>query len=231
MPDPAATAAAPASIAKGTAVPYEAGEVLRHVAHELRQPLSTMESIAYYLDITLPHAESRARAQAAKLQQMVHQCNWILADAIHYLQAAPPRPELLDLAELISETLTEWSGEDTSQIQYEAAEYLPHALVDASQAQHLLCNLFTFFQQVARGGIVSVRTWPVGDRACLEISAPAPGYDAEALATLFEPFSPHLPGGSGLALASVRRIAEAHDAKLEASFTPRGDLMLRVTFR
>jgi len=190
-----------------------------------------MESIAYYLDITLPHTESRARAQAAKLQQMVHQCNWILADAIHYLQAAAPRPELLDLAELISETLTEWSGDDAPQIQYEPAEHLPQVSLDASQAQHLLCNLFTFFQQVAHGGIVSVRTWPSGDHACLEISGPAPGYDAESLATLFEPFSPHLPGGSGLALASVRRIAEAHDASIDPSFTPRGDLMLRIMFR
>lgn len=205
--------------------------MVRHVAHELRQPLSTMESIAYYLEITLPHAESRVRAQVGKLQQMVHQCNWILADAIHYLQAAPPRPELLDLSEIISETMTEWSAEDAGQILYEPAEELPPVLLDASQAQHLLCNLFTFFQQVARGGIVAVRTSPAGGQASLEISAPAPGYDAESLATLFEPFSPHLPGGSGLALASVKRIAEAHDAMLEATFTPRGDLMLRVTFR
>jgi signal transduction histidine kinase len=63
------------------------------------------------------------------------------------------------------------------------------------------------------------------------MTAPAPGYDAESLAALFEPFSPHLPGGSGLALASVRRIAEAHGATLDASFTPRGDLQLRIAFR
>jgi len=231
MPDPPATAAALAMMARSLAEPYQASEVVRHVAHELRQPLSTMESIAYYLEITLPHAESRVRAQVGKLQQMVHQCNWILADAIHYLQAAPPRPELLDLSEIISETLTEWSAEEAGQIQYEPAEHLPPVLVDASQAQHLLCNLFTFFQQVARGGLVAVRTWASGEQASLEISGPAPGYDAESLATLFEPFSPHLPGGSGLALASVKRIAEAHGATLGASFTPCGDLMLRITFR
>jgi signal transduction histidine kinase len=228
MPDPAATAAA---IAKSDGVFYEAADVVRHVAHELRQPLSTIESIAYYIEITLPHAESRARAQASKLQQMVHQCNWILADAIHYLQAAPPRPELLDLSEIISEILTEWSGEDTIQVQYEPAEHLPPVLLDASQAQHLLCNLFTFYEQVARGGIITVRTWAVDLQACLEITAPAPDYDAANLAALFEPFSPHLPGGSGLALASVRRIAEAHGAKLDASFTPRGDLQLRIAFK
>src|SRR5450759_1521052 len=158
MPDPAATVAA---IAKSDGVFYEAADVVRHVAHELRQPLSTIESIAYYLEITLPHAESRARAQASKLQQMVHQCNLILADAIHYLQAAPPRPELLDLSEIISEILTEWSGEDAIQMKYEPAEHLPPVLLDASQAQHLLCNLFTFYQQVARGGIITIRTWAV----------------------------------------------------------------------
>ena len=228
MPDPAATAAA---MIKSDGAPYDAADVVRHVTHELRQPLSTIESIAYYLEITLPHAESRARAQAGKLQQMVHQCNWILADAIHYLQAAPPRLELLDLSEIISETLTEWSGEDTRQIQYEPAEHLPPVLLDASQAQHLLCNLFTFYQQVARGGAITIRTSAVDQQARLEMTAPAPGYDAASLAALFEPFSPHLPGGSGLALASVRRIAEAHGATLDASVTPHGDLQLRIAFR
>jgi signal transduction histidine kinase len=228
MPDPAATAA---TMIKRDGVPYDTVDVVRHVAHELRQPLSTIESIAYYLEIALPHAESRARAQAGKLQQMVHQCNWILADAIHYLQAAPPRPELLDLSEIISETLTAWSGEDTPPMQYEPVEHLPPVLLDAAQAQHLLCNLFTFYQQVARGGMITIRTWAVDVQACLEMTAPAPGYDAESLAALFEPFSPHSPGGSGLALASVRRIAEAHGATLDASFTPRGDLQLRITFR
>ena len=72
---------------------YDAAEVIRHLAHELRQPLSTIESIAYYLEIILPKTNSKAREQVGKLQQMVHQSNWILTDAIHFLQAAPPRPD------------------------------------------------------------------------------------------------------------------------------------------
>ncbi|MCE5310775.1 MAG: HAMP domain-containing histidine kinase [Acidobacteriales bacterium] len=221
MPDSTSTAATPAT----------AGEVVRHIAHDLRQPLSTIESIAYYLDITLPDTEARARAQAGRLQQMVEQCNCILTDAIHYLQAAPPRMELLDLSELISETLAEWPGEGMSQIRYEPEEQVAAVLVDASQAQHLLCNLFRFFQQAAHGGDVFVRTWAQGEQTCLEFSGPAPDYDAESLATLFEPFNTHLQGGSGLALASVRHIVEAHGATLNASFDARGHLHVRIMFR
>jgi signal transduction histidine kinase len=208
-----------------------AGEVVRYIAHDLRQPLSTIESIAYYLDITLPDTEVQVRAQIGRLQQMVEQCNCILTDAIHYLQAAPPRMELLDLSELISETLAEWAGEGASRVHYEPEQQVAAVLADASQAQHLLCNLFRFFQQAAHGGDVCIRTWTVDERTCLEFSGPAPDYDAESLATLFEPFNAHVPGGSGLALASVLHIVEAHGAALDASFDARGDLRVRITFR
>jgi len=147
---------------------FQACDVLRQVAHELRQPLSTIESIAYYLDIILPDTEPRAREQAGKLQQMVHQCNRILADAIHYLQAAPPRRELLELAELIGAELAERPDKDACCLRYEPAEQLPPVLLDAAQARHMVGNLIAFFQQVSRGGTVLVKTRATGERVCLE---------------------------------------------------------------
>ena len=50
---------------------YEQADIVRHIAHELRQPLSTIESIAFYLEMVLPRTEGKARRQLGKLQQEV----------------------------------------------------------------------------------------------------------------------------------------------------------------
>ncbi|MFX9031495.1 hypothetical protein ABTN13_20425, partial [Acinetobacter baumannii] len=71
----------------------DATTMVRQIAHELRQPLSTIESIAYYLDLILPRDEPRARQQVERLQRLVEQSNWIVANAVNFVQASTPVPQ------------------------------------------------------------------------------------------------------------------------------------------
>jgi len=51
---------------------------LRDLVHELRQPLSSIEAIAYYLEMTLPAGQVQARKQMLDLQHLVEEANAIL---------------------------------------------------------------------------------------------------------------------------------------------------------
>lgn len=53
-------------------------ERLRELVHELRQPLSSIEAIAYYLEMTLPPGQVQARQHMAHLQRLVEEANAIL---------------------------------------------------------------------------------------------------------------------------------------------------------
>ncbi|HTW65560.1 MAG TPA: hypothetical protein VME17_13115 [Bryobacteraceae bacterium] len=53
-------------------------ERLRDVIHELRQPLSSIEAIAYYLEMTLPADQVQARLHMTHLQLLVDEANAIL---------------------------------------------------------------------------------------------------------------------------------------------------------
>jgi nitrogen-specific signal transduction histidine kinase len=53
-------------------------ERLRELVHELRQPLSSIEAIAYYLEMTLPAAQVQARLHMTQLQRLVEEANAIL---------------------------------------------------------------------------------------------------------------------------------------------------------
>jgi signal transduction histidine kinase len=56
-------------------------EAVRDFIHDLRQPLSSIEAIAYYLEMTLPAEQLQARQYMRRLQQLVDQANTILQNA------------------------------------------------------------------------------------------------------------------------------------------------------
>jgi len=123
--------------------------IVRQIAHELRQPLSTIESIAYYLDLILPRHEPRARAQLQRLQKLVEQSNWIVTNAVHFAQASPAVPQLLDLGELIPTAAAECPP--GAEIEIDREERMPLVRLDPGQAVHLFRNLLVFFRHISGG--------------------------------------------------------------------------------
>ena len=56
-------------------------DIVRDLIHDLRQPLSSIEAIAYYLEMTLPADQTEARLYMRRLQQLVDQTGSVLRDA------------------------------------------------------------------------------------------------------------------------------------------------------
>jgi hypothetical protein len=55
---------------------------LHDLVHELRQPLSSIEAIAFYLEMTLPVGQLEARQYMAQLQTLVADANTILERSV-----------------------------------------------------------------------------------------------------------------------------------------------------
>jgi nitrogen fixation/metabolism regulation signal transduction histidine kinase len=192
-------------------------QVVQHLAHELRQPLSTMESIAYYLEIVIPQQDRRSHKQLAKLQQLVAQMSWILSDSIHYLQAAPSNPQVVDLNEIIAEAMAAHAVEEGSAFASNLADAPIMIRMDLAQCRHMARSALTLFSQMARGAAgVRVSTEVRESEAVLRLCAPAVQMAEGRVEMLFEPFLPHLPAGCGLGLASVRKILEGHGGRASA---------------
>jgi two-component system sensor histidine kinase PilS (NtrC family) len=191
--------------------PLDSSAVVRHLTHELRQPLSTIESSAYYLKLILEDQDRGAVRQLDRIEQMVHQISWILSDAVHYLQAATPRRQLLDLAEIASSIVASYSHEQHMRLDWHDGVPAPLVAMDPNQAQHMVRSVLQVFRQVGHSEApvtLSLRA----DNGCalLTFACEASNGLLEQCVELLNPFDAHLPTGAGLGLASVKRIAEAH---------------------
>ena len=62
---------------------------IQELVHELRQPLSSIEAIAYYVEMTLPPELLQARQYMLHLQELVAQAESILAGAASAIRKPP----------------------------------------------------------------------------------------------------------------------------------------------
>lgn len=188
-------AAAPKTQSSSPAVAFET------IAHELRQPLSAIESIAYYLSLVLPRESCPVREQVSQLQQLVEQSNWILTSALQLADRAPLAPQPVNLEELVTQAVTARALHEDPTIRLELAGGLPLVRLDPGRGRALLENLLLLFRQLSSDlHPVRIATSAVDGGASLVIATAAPGYRSEA----------SLGPGCGLSIDSARRVVEGH---------------------
>jgi signal transduction histidine kinase len=194
--------------------------VLRVIAHELRQPLSTIEAIAYYLSLVLPHeGDGKIHEQLVRLQQLVEQSNWILSNSLLLSEPIACSPEPVDLSELITQTLIARPFSVDPPLGVHLDENLPFIHADPALARALVENVFTLFRQNSSAAHpVSLRMRAHGGGVLLEMSTTMPGIESEAT----------LGPGAALALESARRIVAVHGGTLQLEADPASGIRLRV---
>jgi hypothetical protein len=178
--------------------------VLPAVVHELRQPLSAIESIAHYF--SLLHGVDKQRQNLGRIQQLVEQSNWILSSGLALVDMRPPEPEAVDLRELI---VTRAVPDPSLEFMFE--EDLPLVHLDPGFGRTLMETLLCLFRQLSTAAHrATVRAEAAARGVEIELSTSAPGYRSLAA----------LPPGSSLCLDCARRISKLHGGTLNYSIDP-----------
>ena len=196
-------------------------DVLRTLAHEIRQPLSAIESIAYYLSLVLPQ-NVRHREQLARIQQLVEQSNWILANSLQLAQTPEQSNASVDLEEIITHTIAGRPQGLEAPIRLALAGDLPAARLDPSIARSLVQNILMLFRQIATNQHrATLATRAIDGAIEITVACGVPGHRNVAT----------LPPGTALSLDCARRIAEMHGGECELSVDAASGIHLRVMLR
>jgi nitrogen fixation/metabolism regulation signal transduction histidine kinase len=187
--------------------------LLRVLGHEVNNSLASIGSLAGTLATLLarePLPDDWREDARGGLQVIGNRAESLARFLAGYSRLAalpPPQQRELDLAALVPAVAR---LEQRMAVQVEPGEPL-RVQADPDQLEQALINLLRNAVEASlpTAGAVLMRWRSEGERALVEILDEGPGLPGSD--NLFVPFFTTKPGGSGIGLALVRQIAEAHE--------------------
>lgn len=114
----------------------------------MRQPLSGIESLTYYMGLVLADDPELA-AHCDRLRRLVHQVSWLVEDA-SFASCCATRPnEAIDFTAALRRFAEEQCGSGDQPLTVEIDDGLPLALLPRGAAPRLLEHLLAVFRDIA----------------------------------------------------------------------------------
>ena len=192
-----------------------AGEVAAGVAHEVRTPLGILRSATQLLSRHVPHDRPDAAELADMIVGEVDRVDRVVAGLLELTRPREPSIEPTPLAPLLARAIDFVGAQADSRhiaVRGRFTGGVPPALCDPDQIYQVALNLIVNALQVLpRGGLLTVRTQATANGMVgFEVADNGPGMSAEVQARIFVPYFTAREGGTGLGLALVQRIVQAH---------------------
>ena len=206
------------------------GELAAVVAHEVRNPLcvliNAIGGLREFLRAGMP-ADKLADAEtfAAMASEEAAQINRIVSDLLDFARPRPPTMRVGSLVPML-ENVAAATAPD-GRVAVDIVSELPAVQFDLVFLQQAVLNLvLNGLQAIPRDGTVMVRASVVqNDGAsfvCIDVTDDGQGIPANVRDSIFEPFFTTKPSGTGLGLAVVKRVVEAHGGVLDVGSSVAG---------
>jgi signal transduction histidine kinase len=202
------------------------GEMAAAIAHEVKNPLASIEVMAGVLKRQLSE-QPEALESLDDIIKEAKMANSIVVEVLEFVRPIQLQVERVLLDEVLKDSITLAEGKmrrGAVSIETQLAADVPELLADSHQLRQLFSNLLAnAFEALGGEGHVQIRTSmvPVEDqhaldddeppRVVIEVRDSGPGMSDEDLERIFSPFFTTKPQGTGLGLAIVRKVVDAHN--------------------
>jgi signal transduction histidine kinase len=232
----------------------ELGRLLGVIAHEIKNPLSTIKVNLRLIDEELsasPKAGetspkggqtssdqhvARARRKLAVIDKETTRLEQILDSFLHYADRSMPRLAPLDINTIVGDMIDFFTPQAIAHSITMRQCLHKEPLIcqaDAGMLKQAILNLLINAQQalnrtgsgqaIGPSGELMVRTargLGAPGLAQIQISDTGKGIPADRLAHIFEPYQSSRPNGTGLGLATVKKIIDAHKGSISVASEP-----------
>ncbi len=214
------------------------GVLASGIAHEIRNPLAGIKTIAQTLEEEIDLEDSR-REYISRIVRQVNRMDDLLKTIFSYAKPRQPKRRYHRLQEIIHEVIALLDNRLRGQsVKYVDSFHpdLPLLYVDFYQIQQVFINLFlNALDAMPKGGELKLtanpkvtslnrvdrrgRAFPIQTKNTLYgevvLTDSGQGIDTKALPSIFNPFFTTKPQGSGLGLSICYRIMTEHDGEIQ----------------
>lgn len=206
----------------------EIAQLAGGLAHEIRNPLSTMCLNLDLLaeDFQKPESprDRRVLHKIERLRRETQRLQDILEDFLRFARVQELRKEPVDLNDVIDDLRDFCEPQAATKgivIRTQYGEDLPRVLLDVDLFKQALLNLILNAEHaMPDGGELMLRTRYDPPSIVLEVTDTGLGMSEEVRAHIFDAFYSTRAGGSGLGLPTTRKIVEAHNGTIHVQSVP-----------
>jgi len=196
------------------------GRLAAGVAHEIRNPLSSIKGFATYFKER--YRENKDDQQTADIMiQEVERLNRVVGQLLEFARPITISKKATSVDSVIKDSLRLIERQSTKKnIKTETtfSSVVKKIQVDRDRINQVLLNLYlNGIESMQDGGTLNValsmnkeRKWVI-----IKITDNGTGIRKEDIAHIFDPYFTTKPSGTGLGLAIVHNIIDAHDGKME----------------
>jgi signal transduction histidine kinase len=221
------------------------GEMAAAIAHEVKNPLASIEIAAGVLKRQLSQQPDALEILGDIIKE-AKMANSIVVEVLEFVRPIQLQVERVVLEDVLMDAITLAESKmrrGAVTITTEVAPDVPELLADSHQLRQLFSNLLNnAFEALEGEGHIDILAMlvpgedePVGEieplapQVTIEVRDSGPGISTEDMERIFSPFFTTKPQGTGLGLAIVRKVVHAHDGRIDAVSAPGRGATFRVT--
>jgi two-component system sensor kinase FixL len=205
------------------------GEMAAVIAHEVKNPLAAVRGAIQVLGTRLPPSTSDA-AIVKEILARLDGLNDLIQDLLVF--ARPPQPKLakVDITALLTSIASLLKTDPAmTALQISITGPVPPLVADANLINIVFQNLLINAAQAMQGrGTIDVACHADNGWHSIEINDQGPGIPAEIRAQLFRPFKTTKARGTGLGMATAKRLIELHGGRITVACPPSGGTHITV---
>jgi two-component system sensor histidine kinase HydH len=209
------------------------GRLAAGVAHEIRNPLSSIKGFATYFKERYPDVEEDQQIAGIMIQE-VDKLNRVVGQLLEFARPVSIAKSWTPLAPVIDDSLKlveRQAQEKEITIEQEIFPSSLHGWFDPGRINQVLLNLYiNAMDAMESGGVLKVSASLSTDSNAIviQVSDTGSGLDPENMTHIFDPYFTTKPSGTGLGLAIVHNIIEAHHGHIIPKTRPGEGLCMNI---